>query len=479
MFLAGSGLLQASPFGITLQGDLRTDRSVPWSGFSAVDGSIVPQWTAFEDDLSEDALLAASDGGSLQIANRPAYDASGVLLESTTGAGIYLELTESAQAVGLTVDLLAGSTADFTLSVFDDGDTLIEDMMVSTADGTPVFLGVNDPDTQIASLRIDCSVASAFAINELRVQRAVVPESDPLELPVAATHSMTVSATETYFHEGLNVRGVTPETTEASSTNDNTIRIETIFPGFRTGDLIRFERQGFAGFGGKFNPLLGVFSADETILEGREFRRLPSAIRAGTSYYTSPVSGDASFKTPTNIPEDFIIGPSSFVSIPTDAEYLSLSLASTGAGVLPTSLQLSHIPRDTLQDWITENGLHGSRAELEDDLDNDGLSLIEEFAFQKDPTTPDAGKLEGFAFRPYANLDTYPSFFTVFFGVRTDAPLRYRAEMSDDLDQWDDVPAADVFAAVDDPQRARSVFAALAPLDAGKLFMRIIIELTP
>lgn len=472
--------VDAAAFALTALSDLRTDRVIAWETFSDTDGTAVPRSTAFQDGLGATALRTASDGGLLQIADSPDYAMDGALLESPGGAAIVLDLVEPVQAAGLFAEPRSADSTTFILTLFDTEDVSIGRSEVRASGAAPVFLGFNDRDGRTASLRIDASPPASFAVADLHLQDAMVPESDPLVLPVTATHQITVNPATTYLHEGLKVQGVSSATGIASTDYANSLALRTVFPSLRAGDLIRFERQGFAGFGDAFNPLLGVFTADETLLAGREFRRVPGALRAGTSFYTAKVRGNASFDTPTNIPEDFIIGASTFVAVPPEAEFLFLSLERTGAGIAPTPVKLSHVPRDVFQDWKTANGLHGSRATLDDDFDGDGLTLIEEFAFQKDPIVADAHITEGFAFRPYVNFEADSAAFTVFFGARSDAPIRYRAEVSENLSRWDPVPSEDIFTFLADSGRARSVFGVLLSSETTEnYFLRLIVEPVP
>jgi hypothetical protein len=135
------------------------------------------------------------------------------------------------------------------------------------------------------------------------------------------------------LHEGLNPVGRTPETLNAVEDNANTHDLNVYFPALRAGDLLRFERQGVSIQGGQVNPVLAVFTRTQVIKKGTDFRRLPSALEAGRDYYT-PRAGSGAFPTATNIPEDFLVGTSTFVPVPAESRYLMFSLAqpTTSAG---------------------------------------------------------------------------------------------------------------------------------------------------
>jgi hypothetical protein len=122
--------------------------------------------------------------------------------------------------------------------------------------------------------------------------------------------------------------------------------------------------------------------------------------------------------------------------------------------------------------------MHGANAELDSDLDGDGLSLIQEFVFNKDPSVPD-GTDASFAFKPKLNPLAEPGSLSLIFGARADAPVRYWAEFSSDLVTWDRLPEPIDQPFINDNVGTRALFLINDPVGGPKRFGKIVIEPIP
>ena len=225
------------------------------------------------------------------------------------------------------------------------------------------------------------------------------------------------------------------------------------------------------------NPLLGVLSSSNRILKGSEFQRVPDAIAAGSSYRTEKISG-GSFPTPTNISQDFPIGPVTHITFRAEARYLFLTRADTQGDSQPVSLNISRVQQNLLLDWLNDFGLVGSNADLQSDIDGDGLTLVEEFAFRKDPTADDANENSDFSFAPgisQLSNDGGIAPLTLSFGGRRDAPLRYTGQFSSNLRDWDSVPVLNPFLS-NQETAASSIFLFSDPNPGPSRFGRLTVE---
>ena len=99
----------------------------------------------------------------------------------------------------------------------------------------------------------------------------------------------------------------------------------------------------------------------------------------------------------------------------------------------------------------------GPNAELTSDLDGDGLTLLEEFAFRKDPTSEDKSAQANYSFSPITSPYEASGPYTLAFGARRDAPLLFRGQFSSDLHHWTPGRTVTPFL-TDDSDDANSVF---------------------
>lgn len=268
-----------------------------------------------------------------------------------------------------------------------------------------------------------------------------------------------------------------PATTDATTDNENAHDLEAWFPALRTGDVLSLTRSGspYEG-GGSPNHLLAVLSSTEELLGGERFRRVPGALEAGRDYPTGTISS-ASVSTPTNIQQDFLVGDRTFISVPDRARYVFFTRAFPAADSTPLSVTVSHIPREVFQSWVTGYGLLGSLAQPGSDLDGDGLSLLEEFAFQKDPTRPDGSERADYSFTPIVDTSGTPGFLRLLFGGRTDGPIRYGVEVSSDLTSWLRLPDNAVAPLL--VKDGNALFSAFDPASGPRRFGRVVLEHLP
>ncbi|MEO9819212.1 MAG: hypothetical protein ABJM90_00825 [Paracoccaceae bacterium] len=103
--------------------------------------------------------------------------------------------------------------------------------------------------------------------------------------------------------------------------------------GLTAGDQVRLEGAGSYDRGGGFGEffdLIGVFSADDTLLSGNLLNRVPGAIDAGVDVFTLPTNFGGS---PTDIDEDFWISlfdgslRGGIITIPDNAQFLFVGTA--------------------------------------------------------------------------------------------------------------------------------------------------------
>ncbi|MGJ8723313.1 MAG: hypothetical protein ACSHYB_02055 [Roseibacillus sp.] len=472
----------ALPFEVTSPSEIRADATISWEDVALTTGSTLAadSYTTFSNSNQLTAGVT-TQAASAEFRNT-GYFTPGMLLQHNGGNRLLIYPPSPVQGFAVTVEHSLGVQADYIVSFYDfTGHFLFSTSRSSPGvQGNPVFLGMIDPEARIAIIGIEASPGNTFAIADPLFQHKPPAPPTLSELPAISTldEPLSVSSSETYLHEGYGVRNSTPETNEATLTNGNAHDLLALFPDLRTGDILRFKRIGNGRKdNGETNPLLGVLSSSNHILKGSEFQRVPDAISAGSTYHTEKAKGFGSVSTPTNIPEDFPIGPETHITYRAGARYLFLTRADTEVQSQPVSLRISHIPNTMLLDWINEHGLTGINADLQSDLDGDGLTLLEEFAFRKDPTQSDAAENADYSFAPdlspYSSESLVP--LSLAFGGRRDAPLRYIGQFSSNLTDWDTVPISNPFL-TDEEASANSVFLFSDPEPGPTRFGKLLIE---
>lgn len=471
--------LTAAPFALEDASQLHPDFSATWSAFSSVHNTAVPDGTVFATSIGGAGIAVSSaSSGDLTIWNQSA----GVLLAGPGPQGIILDLNRSVQGVGLRIQHRQAVAAEYRMDFQDGtGQPLFSVVMPSPGSpGNPAFLGGVDPDGRIRRVVITATPGNFFTISDPQFQLKRGPVTDFASLPVASQQTLEISPTATYLHQGLGNLRKDAATETATTTNENAFSLSVLFPALRAGDMIRAERLGASMLpGGLMNHLIGVFSRTQKLADGATFGRVTGAIPAGIDFYTDQISGPT-FSTPTNIPQDFLIGDSNFIKVPSGAAYLFFSLARPSIHSTPVQVRLSHVPRAQFSEWAATFGLFGNLADPQSDLDGDGLTLLEEFAFLKNPTTADSGTPADYSFVPRAarNSGAASTPLTLFFGARLDGPLRYKAEFSSDLVHWSDVVDSSGVVPFypDESDSSRSVFSAVDPGTGPKRFGRVRIE---
>lgn len=470
--------LAAAPFALEDASQLRADFSTAWSAFSSVHNTPVPDGTVFATSIGGPGIsVSSTSSANLTIWNQSA----GVLLADPGPDGITLDLNRSVQGVGLWIQHRQAVAAEYAMD-FQDGVGQSLFSVVTSSPGTPgpaAFLGGVDPEGRVRRVVITATPGNLFTVTDPQFQLKRGPVTDFSSLPVASQQTLEISPTDTYLHQGLGNLRADAFSDTATMTNENAFRLSALFPALRAGDMIRAERLGASMLpGGLMNHLIGVFSRTQILEDGATFGRVTGAIPAGIDFYTDKVNGPT-FSTPTNIPQDFLIGDSNFIKVPNGAAYLFFSLARPGTSSTPLQVRLSHIPRAQFSEWAATFGLHGNLADPQSDLDGDGLTLLEEFAFMKNPTAPDSGTPADYAFVPRLAQNSGASRrITLLFGARLDGPLRYKAEFSSDLVNWNDVVESSGVVPFypDESDSSRSVFSVTDPGTGPKRFGRIRIE---
>jgi hypothetical protein len=472
----------AQPFLVTSSADLRADLTVDWSDFSTVHDTLFTS-----DDFSsvpssqpgQDFFLFPSST-TAAIWNQPGLNQSGVLLSSSGPGPVFLYPPTAMQGVGVTVESFDPGPRTFRVTLFRGTGEFLDESLITVPDGqVPMFIGMVDPEARIGIFAVEGLPGNRIALGQVRMQQRIVPPSDPRQLPVVTSFTLPVNATATYLHQGYGNREADAVTLAASDDNDNCHDLSDLFPSLRTGDLLLLEKLGASSLNPTTsNALLGVFSSSEELLGGTEFRRVPDALEAGASFYTPPLPNGFGVETPTNLSEDFRIGTETFAIAPAGARFLFVSAARPGKEGSESSLRIGHVPRRQFEAWKAERGLVGSLAEASSDLDGDGLTLLEEFVFQKDPTVGDSATSANFAFAPKASRSSGgQSLFQMRFGSRTDIPLRFRARVSSDLVQWQTLPESAVFRVLSDPINGRAIFGIDDPNPGPRRFGQILIDL--
>lgn len=472
-----STLCPAKPFTVTNINNLRLDAQIRWADLlTSPPSQVLPLGTALDTTIGGPTVTVSANNGNIpHIVQRDDAPLPGVYAICGPQSSFQLNLSNAVQGFGAIMEPETPAQTRFIIEFFSPSYQFVSRTNV-ISDGGPVYVGSIDPDSnyylmliyavdEVSKLRVP------FYIGDLDFQ--FQPELTPLpELPISATTSVDIAPLDTYLHRGISARYLIPETTTAVEDHANAYDLLELFPNLRAGDYLLLERQGVSLYDGRINALLAVFMSDETLLASNEFNRVPSAIKAGRSYYTTLTSApDSQFDTPTNIPQDFAVSSQTFIPMPTGARYIFFSKAIPTADGGPLSVKLSRIEHRAFDDWLALYGLWGENARPESDLDHDGLTLIEEFAFGNDPTTQDATARD-FAFAPNGIFSGQGM--RLAFGARTDRQLRYHAEFSDDLVEWDRVEDVSILLS-DDSGLRRAVFAADDPNPGPHRFGRIII----
>jgi hypothetical protein len=475
----GGAALGAAPFRVSQIGDMRADGRLDWASFSPTPGTVVPNFAQRTAQGLAAQLTVVGDGSTtMSIA---ADGAERVLLNTGAGA-VTIFSSVKLQGFGLQIDHTGTSPATYALEYFTSEGILLGSVQAaagSGVNGAATFLGVVDPEARIGAVRVLGAPGNSYTLGDPVLQVAPPSAEDFPSLPTSGTVSLVISPLDTYLHEGLRPARRVASTSQATLDNSNAHDLLAVFPTLAAGDLLRFERRGYALEGGfSINATLGVLTATPVIAENTAFRRLSSALDTGRDFNT-PTSSSGAFATGTNIAEDFFIGSQTFVTVPHTARYLMLSLARPGLDALPQVVQVSHVRRQIFADWLAARGLHGANAQPAADLDGDGLSVLEEFAFQKDPTVPDARPDLNYAFAPKLGTRAEDGRIALVFGARLYGQFHYTAEFSPDLVNWTARPLSAVAPILIDGEGNRALFQVFDTQTGPRRFGRIRVHLTP
>ena len=479
--------LQAAPFQVLSEAEMREDYRLSWASFGSGHGDAVPDGQVFAIAGQGDVMV--SSGSAMMLHNADTHGGlatPGVHLSVVAQEGVRITPPQPVQGFGVIVEhLVATAAGSFTLQVHSPMNDLLGTLMVSAPGaGVPVLLGIVDPDAAIGSITIEASPAGRFALAEPVFQLPADIEGDLSKLPITASVTVPLATTATFLHEGLDTRTATPETSDAIQDFANSVDLAAAFPSMRRGDILRFERIGLSLDGATINHTLGVLSSSAVIATGNALLRVPGAIDVGPDFFTKSVTTSTSgtFSTPTNIDEDFLIGESSFINVPQGARYAFFSLAKPRTNRSPVQVKVSLIHRSQFEDWVAAKGLVGPLAVTTSDLDGDGLTLLEEFAYFKDPTENDVDAAEGgFGPRQVGTGDDVDEPLAFRFSARLGTEFRYLAEFSSDLDDWQAMEAATLLPlnVASTSATEPSVFLAVDPghdETAARRFGRVTIE---
>ncbi|MEO0795762.1 MAG: hypothetical protein AAFX93_11390 [Verrucomicrobiota bacterium] len=462
----------AAPFSVKSTAEIRADAMADWADISVLHNDPVNSGTTVATGTDFPSVqVTGLNPGSLSISNDGSLAIPGPLLAAASGSFLQLDLL-SVPAQGLATTAVAFDFPASFVFRFELASGAFIERTISAETEVAVFCGLIAPADGVVGVNINCQDGSGdplgFAIDNLLLQMELI---DPLVPDSVAL--VEIAPVDTYLHRGLDIRSRTPGTETAVEDHDNAYDLLELFPTLKAGDILMMERQGVSLINGRVNQLLGVMMETEVLLGSEEFQRLPGALPAGTGFYSSSVENQSlGFATPTNIRQDFLITSQSSLLVPVGARYVFFSKATPDPGGAPLSVRISHIPFDSLQAWLDQFGLVGANAELDSDLDGDGLRLLEEFAFNHDPTQADRAA-KSFAFAPNGFLSG--DRLRLAFGARTDVPLRFFAEFSDDLQDWDRGAEINVLL-LDDSGLGRAVFAVDDPNPGPSRFGRIIVE---
>jgi len=473
--------LAAAPFRPLNAGQMRTDFQSNWAGISTVHGTSFSGFIDVPTTLPGHTMAAYGTGA--RIWNASGRNQPGVLLDNQGPDPLHLYPGRYIQGAGVTMESTVAGPVTFTIGIYLGDGTYVAEKSVSVADGrTPVFLGLVDPETRIGIISLFASNGNRFTLSNLVAQDKKVINTDVDTLPSAGEATFVVDPLDSYLFQGYGNPQADAPTTAAMEEQENVHDVLAAFPSIRPGDVVVLERLGspVSGTNPVPNQLLGVFSSSQELLSGLEHRRVPGAIKAGIEVYTPPVAGRSGVVMGTNVQEDFIIGDRSPVIFPGNARYLFLSRATPSANTTPLSVRLSHIPRKVFEAWVSDNGLAGTLALPASDLDGDGLTLLEEYAFGKDPTVADSGQVADFSFRPELDTDSGSKGRLSFrFGARMDGPIRYHAEVSSDLRSWERLPSSAIQPLISRSDASRTVFGVADSSSGPKRFGRLVLDYIP
>lgn len=476
------GVMTAAPFRPLDAGQFRTDFTSNWAGYSTVHGKALP--SGFTDIPTNDPGHGmAVYTTTARIWNAPGRNQSGVLLDNVGPDMVFLYPGRDVQGASVVIETTEPGPVTYTIYIYNGMGIHYGGQQVTMPDGrVPAYLAIIDPGTGIGIIGVTSSNGNRFTISNLAVQDKKVIQIDADALPSAGQAIQVVKPLETYLHQGYGNPQADEPTSAATSERDNVMDLQKEFPGLRPGDLLAMERLGspVGARSSGSNPLLGVLSASQELLAGTEFRRVPGAVKAGTDFYTGPIPGRGGILTPTNLQEDFIIGERSLLVYPVNARFLFLSRAQQDPGTTPMSVRVSHIPRPIFEAWVNDNGLAGTLAHPGSDLDGDGLTLLEEYAFGKDPTVSDASARADYSFAPSVDADSGKvGTLQLLYGARTDGPIRYTAEVSPDLGTWERLPPSAIRTVLTDGNAGRAVFSVIDPTSGPKRFGRLVLDFIP
>ena len=468
------------PFWVSQSSAIRADFTSFWTG---ADNELVTDGQVFATSPDRgDLVVSGSTPGAISIDSSPGLTIPSPRLQYNGAGSLRFEVANEVQGLSFQLEAINASAPDYHVSFYACGGGLIDSYTISpisSADNA-VVVGLVDPAARLGIVEITTSTGEAFAISSPNFQVFSGNSLNPANLPVAGSVTVKVLAGKTYLREAVGVRGATPATVEASEDFANICDLREDFPTLQTGDILHFERSGFSLIDGKLNPTLAVFSSSNELADGTSRARVPGALDAGFDIYTRTVVASG-VPSATNIPEDFIVGASSFVPVPEGAQFAYFSLAEPLATASPVNINISHIPRNLFLDWVANLGLTGPLAELDSDLDGDGLTLLEEFAYGRNPVISDAESDGILSTLPTGRRSTGEPLSLVF-AARTDAPLRYTAEYSDDLQTWREAPAGSSEVLVSDSFSNRALFRIIdsaGGASASRRFGRLTIEYLP
>jgi hypothetical protein len=470
----------ATPFQISAANQLREDFTIPWAGFSSTHGQEVPNFHTFAtSDGGPGAMVLTAGDNNMFIWSAGGLYTPGVLLATQNHYGFDVYLNRRVQGFGLVMEHLLTVQATYILDFYDIHGNLYHSVSRQSpgSNGEPVFIGVVDPESRIDSVSIRFNPPGGIAVSAPIVQLNQTPSQDPAQLPVAGNVVYEIHPGDSYLHEGRLLLNPTEPTVEATVDNENAFDLLAAFPALKAGDILHVQRLGYAYRGGSPNNLLAVISSQNAITSGYDFHRVPGALEAGQDYYTREIPGPIA-PTPTNIPEDFLVGHSNFVVFPSNGRYLFCSLEYPDPGGAKLNLSVSHIPRNLFQDWLASFGLVGAFADPNSDLDNDGLTLVEEFAFRKNPTVGDADTKADYAVAPLvSSLSELGSRLRLTFAGRLNSPVTYQAQFSSDLVNWVTVASTGVTPLlIDSTDTTRAVFGVTDPVGGPQRFGRVIVQ---
>lgn len=166
---------------------------------------------------------------------------------------------------------------------------------------------------------------------------------------------------------------------------------------------------------------------------------------------------------------------------PAGARYIFLSRERPEAGLAPVAVRMGHIPRLVFEAWVEARGLVGSLADPNGDADGDGLRLIEEFVYSKDPMRADSQGRNDFSFAPFADQSSgRQRRLVMLFGARRDGPISMQAQVSSNLTDWTTLPESAVQPLLGDgTSDGRAVFGFTDPVGGPRRFGRLKLEYIP